>query len=105
MAKKKKLVACYYFGTESSFEPQYKTVEEVVRERDDLRMRAHQMSKTITDPEVKHIMYYLDKRDISDQIWQAIFYPNMRLLTDEELKQIDHLNAAYCYGFIGAVHI
>lgn len=104
MAQKKGLVACYYFDGRG-LEPVYKRPGDVIRERNSLRVKAHEMAREINDPEVKHIMYYADKRTEKDQLWQAIFYPNMRFLTDEELATIDEMYAVAFYGFIGAVHI
>lgn len=98
MALQKIVCACW---SGEGYSRKMMTVREIVQERNRLRGIAFQYLKEhADDPNCKHIIYYRDRRNEVDDIWQVHFYYAMRPYTDEEFYQLtEDLD-----GFIGAVH-
>lgn len=96
----KKLVRCIYW-TGQGVSEQYLTMREIVQERNTLRAAAFKyLNEDVDNPDCKHIVYYRDRRNADDEVWQVHFYYAMRPWTDEEFyRETENLD-----GFVGAVH-
>ena len=98
MANKK--VHCTYWSADGVRSEQL-TMREVVSLRNRLREAAFgYLKEHADDPKCQHIVYYRDRRDADDAVWQVHFYCAMRPWTDDEFyRETENLD-----GFVGAVH-
>ena len=97
---RKKLIPCTYWCADGVTK-QYLTMREIVQERNNLREAAFRyLNQHADDPECKHIIYYRDRRNEEDEVWQVHFYYAMRPWNDDVFyKETENLD-----GFVGAVH-
>lgn len=96
----KKLIRCVYWCGDGVTK-QFLTMREIVEERNKLREAAFgYLKEHADDPKCKHIVYYRDRRNADDEVWQVHFYYAMRAWDDEEFyRETENLD-----GFVGAVH-
>ena len=96
----KKLIRCARWSNEGC-STVLLSMREIVAERNQLREAAFRYLKEhADDPKCRHIVYYRDRRNDEDEVWQVHFYYAMRPWTDEEFyRETENLD-----GFVGAVH-
>lgn len=75
------------------------TLRQITLERDRLRGEAYKLMRE--HPEYQHVLYYRDRRNDDDKIFQAHFYTQPVPCTDDELFEYTSNEE---FGLIGAVH-
>lgn len=109
MAKIK--IQLYHWGREDAnveFKPEYTTdPRDVVTLRGRMKFRAEQYIEENENEiyrNIRHVVYYSDKRTGDDLVWQASFYYTPRLMTDHEFKYFTEMIEAFG-GFVGAIQL